>query len=204
LGARSLRALPADLIAGVVASAVFLALVLGLRLDVLPGLALAAVTYLGVRLALPRSAPPTTSALPPAEALKQCSRRVAEIQQLAQRLRVTEHAQAAEQLERIGMLAANVLNVIQIDPRKRESADAYLTGYLTPIHSIVSRYVLLAERDVDSAADALAKTEHETLPRIEDALQRLYEKLHAEDVIDLEVESEMLDFRFDDHAHKLG
>jgi hypothetical protein len=185
-----------DLIAGVAASALLLVLVLGLGLGTVPSLALAVVAYLGVRLALPRPAGPATSALPPAEALKRCQQHVTEIRTLARRLPARTDDGTRQRIGRIGERAGQILAVIRDDPAKRGAAEAYLTGYLEPIHALLSRYVTLAERDVESAGPALARAEQETLPTIETGLDRLYEKLHAEDIIDLEVASEMLDLRF--------
>lgn len=187
-----------DLIAGVVASALLLALVFALGLDVMPSLVLAVGAYLGLRLALPRPAS-TAAALSAAEALRRCEQRVTEIRQLARRRSASSVDEPARQLWRIGERAGQIVAVLRDDPAKGSVAEAYLTGYLDPIQAVVSRYVLLGERDVSSAAAALARAELETLPSIEHALDRLYDRLHTEDVIDLEVASEMLDLRFEGH-----
>jgi hypothetical protein len=121
----------------------------------------------------------------------------------AQCRRATARAEASRRIVRIGEQAARILAAIRDDPGKHAAAATYLTSYLDPIYSVLSRYLLLAERGLDSAAAALASTEQETLPKLEAALDRLYEKLHAEDVIDLEVESEMLDFQFEGPVDRL-
>jgi hypothetical protein len=57
-----------------------------------------------------------------------------------------------------------------------------LNQYLVPIDSWLSRYVLLADREIESAKDFIASAERNALPDIKSQLTNLYENLHVNDV----------------------
>jgi hypothetical protein len=191
------RELPggSDLLAGATAAGLLLILVFGLHLDFWLGLVLALVTYLGLRLALP-SRKPGVPELSEAEALKRAHQRVTDLKTLArQRYAARVGDRGDEPIGRIAEQAGRVLAAIEEEPGRRRLAAWYLREYLTPIHGVVSRYARLRERGVAAAAPSLTTAETETLPMIERILGELHDRLYQEDVVDLKVQSEMLELR---------
>ncbi len=78
--------------------------------------------------------------------------------------------------------ASRILVAIESDSNKFQAAEPFLNQYLVPIDSWLSRYLLLVDRDIESAKDFIAAAERNALPDIKSQLTNLYENLHVNDV----------------------
>ena len=71
---------------------------------------------------------------------------------------------------------------------------------LAPARSLLMEYVRLSNRGIRSADDLLEKTETHDLPRIEEAIDTFYERLHRSHVVDLATLSEVLELNLESIA----
>lgn len=88
--------------------------------------------------------------------------------------------------------ADDILAVLSEPGRDELLAREFVDQVLTPARTVFANYVRLSERRIASAEPALRRVEHHDLPYIERTLNDVYERLHRDDVISLEVASEML------------
>lgn len=183
-----------DLIAGLGATALLLLGVFVLGLGPLLSVGLALLTYLGLRLVLPKPdrADEENAALE--ATLARCREKVTEIGQFAGWAEFAGKPPVEEQLLRIARVAGRILDAIGQDPNKRQAAEPYLTEYLVPITDVLAQYVRLAGRKLALAQAELTEIETQTLPLIERRLTRLYEQIHSADVASLELNTKMLEY----------
>lgn len=66
------------------------------------------------------------------------------------------------------------------------------TCLLEPLHDLLSTYLRLAQREVVSAGDVLARIESHDLPLILEAVEDVYERLHGRHLTDLATMSELM------------
>jgi hypothetical protein len=184
-----------DLLAGAASAGLLLVLVLRTGLDLWWSLGLGIVTYVGVRLLLPPGSG-GVGELSEDEAFRRGRTLVTGLQTLARQRQLSQGASAdADPVARIAALAGKVLDAIAERPARRRLAAWYLREYLTPIHGVVTRYAHLRARGVTTDGGALTATEAETFPKIERLLAELHDRLYQDDVVDLQVQSELLDIR---------
>jgi hypothetical protein len=93
---------------------------------------------------------------------------------------------------RICTRADDILAVLSEPGRDELLAREFVDQVLTPARTVFANYVRLSERQIASAEPALRRVETHDLPYIEQTLSDLHERLHRNDVITLEVASEML------------
>jgi hypothetical protein len=191
-----------DLVAGLLALAVlalsWYLLALPWPLDVAIGVGLAALTYLGVRLALPtpEATPSQSSQRELQGAIRASEDKIVEIRRLAGSIPQPGKEAVRAQVLRICASAEKIVGVFTHDPEKREAAEPF-QNWLGQIHSIVARYVTLSSRGLESAQPALTAIERDTLPGFEEELRKLFESLHVGDVNRLLAESEAVFYRLD-------
>lgn len=77
-------------------------------------------------------------------------------------------------------------------PEELPLARDFVGRFLEPASMVVSDYSRLANRNVPSARETLAKVEQQDLPLITRKANELYDRLHRGTLIDLEVAREML------------
>jgi hypothetical protein len=185
----------ADLLAGAASAGLLLVLVVWVGLDLWWSLGLGVVTYAGVRLLLPLGAADAEE-ISEDEALRRARALLTELQTLARGRQLSRIAgQDGDPVARIAALGTRVLDAITEDPTRRRLAAWYLREYLAPIHGVVTRYAHLRARGVTTDGGALATTEAETFPKIERLLTELHDRLYLDDVVDLQVQTELLDLR---------
>ncbi len=68
---------------------------------------------------------------------------------------------------------------------------------LEPLRELLSTYLLLAERGVQSAGEVLARIESHDLPLILEAVDDFYERLHSRQLTDLAAMSELIEFNLE-------
>jgi hypothetical protein len=88
--------------------------------------------------------------------------------------------------------ADDILAVLSEPGRDELLAREFVDQVLTPARTVFANYVRLSERQIASAEPALRRVENHDLPYIEQTLNDVYQRLHRNDVISLEVASEML------------
>jgi hypothetical protein len=186
--------LHADLLAGGLAAALLL---LAIRFGAAPWLAIvmAVAVYAGIVLLRSRSAPAATvdeaqrqhlafqSALANAEAIRALQPRIA-------------NPAAREQVERILDQIAQVLAVMR-DDGNLAAAPLFNDHLMAPARALLTEYVRLSNRGINSAGDLLEKTETQGLPRIERAIDSFYERLHRSHVVDLATLGELLELNLE-------
>jgi hypothetical protein len=106
---------------------------------------------------------------------------------------------AREQVGRILDRSAQVLAVIQEDGNLAV-APLFNDRVLAPARALLTEYVRLSNRGVSSAGDLLEKTETHDLPRIEQAIDTFYERLHRSHMVDLATLGEMLELNLESIA----
>jgi hypothetical protein len=106
-------------------------------------------------------------------------------------LRMTDPDVRAQAL-RICTRADDILAVLSEPGRDELLAREFVDQVLTPARTVFANYVRLSERQIASAEPALRRVERHDLPYIEQTLNDVYQRLHRNDVISLEVASEML------------
>jgi hypothetical protein len=106
-------------------------------------------------------------------------------------LRMTDADVRARAL-RICTRADDILAVLSEPGRDELLAREFVDQVLTPARTVFANYVRLSERQIASAEPALRRVETKDLPYIEQTLNDVYQRLHRNDVISLEVASEML------------
>jgi hypothetical protein len=184
-----------DVLAGLGAVGLLLLCVFALQVALPLGIGLAAVAYVGLRLALPKGDPHAQEeAARLAATLARCEERVTAIGQFAGWAGFAGKPEVRERLLAIARVAKRVLTAIGQDPNKRGVAPQFLDEYLDPITSVLSSYVRLAGRDLALARDELAALEADTLPLIERRLTTLYEQIHSADLAALELDTKMLEY----------
>ncbi|MCC6703821.1 MAG: hypothetical protein IT334_03025 [Thermomicrobiales bacterium] len=88
---------------------------------------------------------------------------------------------------------ADSILVALVEPRRDDLlAHEFVEQVLTPANTLFANYVRLSERQVASAAPALRRVETHDLPLLERTLDDIHERLHQDDLVSLEVASEML------------
>lgn len=181
-----------DLIAGAGAVGLLLLAVFALGLSPPLGVGLAAATYAGLRLALPRGGGDDGAAL--AATLARCEEQITAIAQFAGWAGFAGKPAVQARLAAIGRIAGRVLLAIRQDQNKQGAAAQFLDGYLLPITDVLSQYVRLAARDLELARPELTALEEETLPLIERRLTALHEQIHGADLAALEIDTKMLEY----------
>lgn len=206
-----------DLLAGGIAAVVLAALVFPLGATPWIAIPLAVVTYVGIDL-FPgiwwlrpdgnwrgrpgrdgdgwpandiRSATPEEIAY--LRAYEDAAANLAAIDELAQEI---AKPTVREQLGRILDQTERLLDAMREDGNLA-AAPLLDDHVLQPTLALLAEYVRLAGRDVQSAAELLARTETHDLPLIEQALDDFYEKLHRGHVVDLATLGEVLEFNLE-------
>jgi len=95
----------------------------------------------------------------------------------------------SQQLNRITVLAREVLNVLYENPTKIRKARRFLKTYLTGLENVVARY---AETHKETDNVELEDNFKEVLVNIEQVFNNQQEKLLSSDVFDLDVDIEVL------------
>lgn len=98
------------------------------------------------------------------------------------------------QAEAIVFRANDVAAVLAADRASANMVRSFTNGFLQPSGEILAHYSRLTGRDVPGAAEVLRNVEDETLPQIQQHLDRLYEQLHHRDLVQLSVANDMADF----------
>ncbi|HWV24806.1 MAG TPA: 5-bromo-4-chloroindolyl phosphate hydrolysis family protein, partial [Thermomicrobiales bacterium] len=88
--------------------------------------------------------------------------------------------------------ADQALGAVMEHPEELPLARDFVNRFLVPASTVVSDYSRLANRNVPSARETLAKVERQDLPLITRKANELYDRLHRGTLIDLEVAREML------------
>jgi hypothetical protein len=112
--------------------------------------------------------------------------------------RITRSA-TREQVGHINDRVAQVLAVIREDGNLA-AALLFNDRLLEPARALLTEYVRLSNRGIRSAGDLLEKTETHDLPRIEQAVDTFYERLHRSHVVDLATLSEVLELNLESIA----
>lgn len=186
-----------DLVAGGAAAASLLLLAFPLGLHPLLAVLLAGAVYLGLALLLPRR---TRRPLEPDDDLRQqqlafqaAVANLVAIRTLALRIAKPE---VLLQVDRIADRTGRVLAVMRED-RNLTAASVFNGQLVEPFRAILTRYILLANREVKSAEAELERIETHGLPTIERAVDAFYEKLHRAHVVDLATLREVLEFNLE-------
>lgn len=117
---------------------------------------------------------------------------VADVARLRSNAFRMEEPSVRAQALRICTRADDILAVLSEPGRDEMLAREFVDQVLTPARTVFANYVRLSERRIASAGSALRRVETHDLPYIERTLNDLHERLHRDDVISLEVASEML------------
>jgi hypothetical protein len=117
---------------------------------------------------------------------------VADVARLRSNALRMEDADAKAQALRICTRSDDILAVLSEPGRDALLAREFVDQVLTPARTVFANYVRLSERQIASAEPALRRVERHDLPYIEQTLNDIYQRLHRDDVISLEVASEML------------
>lgn len=184
-----------DVVPGVAAVGGLLGATLGLDLPVVAGLGVAAGLYLGVRLLMPAPDPEVAPGVTRGQldaAVAGFGERLDRITALAGQ--VAKPA-VRRRLETLIATGGRVVTHVREDPADLPVARPLLELYLDSAAQILDNYVRLSSRQVASAAEPLAKAEDEAIPLLEGKVTELYEQLQREEVVELTVDSELLEFR---------
>lgn len=98
------------------------------------------------------------------------------------------------QAEAIVARANDIAAVLAADRASADMVRSFSNGFLQPAGEILSHYSRLTGRDVTGASDVLQSVENESLPQIQQHMDRLYEQLHHRDLVQLSVANDMADF----------
>jgi hypothetical protein len=181
------------------AAALLLVLFSGLlRLEPWLAVGIAALRYGSARIGQPRVWPgpmaeEAEQASEEETELDACRSKVAQLRQFAFQLDEPHQREARQRIAALHELASDILTAIEDDPSKHALVPSFLADYLVPIHALARQYVHVAGLGLKSARETLSHSENETLPKAEQSLREFYERLHAEDVVELAVANEMLD-----------
>lgn len=85
-----------------------------------------------------------------------------------------------------------ILRVLAEPGRDELLAREFVEQVLGPAESLLTNYTRLSERQVARATPALRRVESQDLPLLESTLDDIHERLHQDDLVSLEVASEML------------
>jgi hypothetical protein len=88
--------------------------------------------------------------------------------------------------------ADSILFALSEPGRDELLAREFVDQVLEPAETLYANYVRLSERNIANAAPALRRVEAYDLPLLERTLDDIHERLHQEDLVSLEVASEML------------
>jgi hypothetical protein len=88
--------------------------------------------------------------------------------------------------------ADSILFALSEPGRDELLAREFVDQVLSPARSLFENYVRLSERRIASAAPALRRVESRDLPLLETTLLDIHDRLHQDDLVSLEVASEML------------
>jgi hypothetical protein len=183
-----------DLLAGGAAAAMLL---LAVALGLTPWLAipLAVVTYAGIVLLPSRAArdEPVDEAHRQRLAFQAALADLEAIRALQPRI---DNPPVREQVGRILDRTAQVLAVMREDG-KLAVAPLFVDHLLEPARALLTEYVRLSNRGITSAGDLLEKTETHDLPRIEQAIDTFYERLHRSHMVDLATLGEVLELNLE-------
>lgn len=180
---------------GAAAAMLLLTLTLGLTLWLV--LALAAATYVGIIWIRPPADDATVAETHRQEFAFQAALANSEAIRALQP-RITRPA-TREQVGRINDRVTQILAVIREDGNLA-AVPLFNDLLLAPARALLTEYVRLSNRGIRSAGDLLEKTETHDLPRIEQAVDTFYERLHRSHVVDLATLSEVLDLNLESIA----
>lgn len=184
-----------DLVPGVAAAGGLLGATLGFGLPVVAGLGVAAGVYLGVRLLMPAPDPevaPGVTRSQLAAAVAGFEDRIGRVAALGGQ--VTKPP-VRQRVDTLTATSRRVVTHVREDPADLLVAKPLLELYLDSTVEILTNYVRLFSRQVATAAEPLAKAEQEALPLLEGKVTELYEQLQRDEVVELTVDSELLEFR---------
>ena len=88
--------------------------------------------------------------------------------------------------------ADDILRVLTEPGRDELLAREFVDQVLGPAESLLTNYTRLSERQIASAVPALRRVETDDLPLLAKTLDDIYQRLHQDDLVSLEVASEML------------
>ena len=110
---------------------------------------------------------------------------------------------AREQSEAIVTRANAIAGVLASDRASAEMVRSFSTGFVKPTEEILEHYSRLMGRGVPGAAEVLRGVEEESLPYIQQHMDRLFEQLHHRDLVQLSVANEMADFDLTQAQHEI-
>ena len=100
--------------------------------------------------------------------------------------------QVREQALGVCARADSILLALSEPDRDELLAREFVEHVLTPARTLFANYVRLSDRQIASAAPALRRVETHDLPLLQRTLDDIHERLHQDDLVSLEVASEML------------
>lgn len=101
-----------------------------------------------------------------------------------------KNSEMTQRLNKITILARDVLNILYDNPKKIRNARRFLNTYLTGAESVVERYSVTHEKN--NTNNKLEQNFREVLTNIEQVFSDQHEKLISSDVFDLDVDIEVL------------
>ena len=133
---------------------------------------------------------PVADVTRPAVSIETVEKRVQRLWRIARQL---PEGAVRDQAFRICVAADRIAEVMAADRTDAQTVAWFDDRLLAPAESLLSGYLRLSSRGIESADATLRRIEEQNLPQIESRLDGLYDQLHRGDVIDLTVASEMLD-----------
>jgi hypothetical protein len=136
-----------------------------------------------------------TNTPPSAVSIDTVEKRVQRLWRIARQL---PDGPVRDQAFRVCAAADRVAEVMAADRIDAQTVAWFDDRLLAPAESLLSGYLRLSSRGIESADTTLRRIEEQNLPQIETRLDALYDQLHRGDVIDLTVASEMLDLQLEE------
>ena len=183
-----------DLLAGGIAVALLLLLVLAFDVPPLIAIPIAVATYVGAVLIRPQVASAPGETIDEVQLSYQAA-----LAHLAS-IRVQESRVAdpgvRDQVGRIADTSERILAAM-VEDRNMAAAPLFNDQLLEPVDALLIEYVRLTTRGVKSADDLILKVETHDLPMIERATTIFHEKLHRENVVDLATLGDVLELNIE-------
>lgn len=182
-----------DLVAGVAGATALIFLVFGEGLAFWLAIPFAIAAYLGVRLLRP---PLRTADIDQARELREAWRSLeqakGDLQAIRQMVPRITSPEVRQTVRRIVDSAERLLVAIQED-EALPVAKPFAERITTPCAALLTEYIRLSGRGVVSAVPVLARIEQYDFELIQQEINQLYEEIHRRQVIDLAVQSEMIE-----------
>ena len=180
-----------ELIAGLGASGTFIGLLSLTQLGLLPGLGLAAVVYLALRLLLPE--PFDQKEIAEGVTRVDLDRTKGEIQRSARRFQELGQEiadpEVAKNAAAIGRTVRDLVSHFERDPKNLHRAESFLSMHLPRALEIVERYTWLGKQPyLDAAAREELRASGETVALIGRAFEAQHRQLLSEDFREFKVD----------------